>query len=392
MTTADYFKPEFIEQIMQETISGSTIKVLNVTHFELDSSASILTTLNAGHSNNEIGHYGLQVRYSLKSNVHKQAMVMKIKPHGSVTSNMLMELATAVDKTLGDVYKPHKNETGFYNTHKRELEIYKNKSHTILPQIFGSYEDTQSNRFIILMESLLDTKMLNTVMQPEQWTAIHIKSALSSIASWHAQHILKSSNQHNELWGNDLPSKGQMLKLQSLWTALLNNAVKNLPDVYKTSGSNILYDAINNIASYWSILEKQPVTLVHNDFNPRNLCFKNEADSLELCAYDWELATFHVPHYDVVEFLSFVLTPQNYDQRAIYIEHYRKELHKQTGLYEHPDLFNKVLYCAALDFGLHRLGMYAMAHTVNPYPFLPRVIQSYFDFLLSMQQYNFRSN
>lgn len=385
MTTADYFKPGFIEKIMRESMSDSTIKVLEVTRFELDSSASILTTLNAGRSSAEIGHYGLQVHYHRNGNLRTQSMVMKIKPHGSVTSKMLMELSNAVGKTLGDVYKPFTNQTGFYNSHKRELEIYKNKSHAILPKIFGTYKDTQSDRFLILMESLLDFNMLNTVMHPEQWTASHIKSALSGIASWHAQHLLKTSEQYNESWGDDLPSKVQMLKLQPLWTALLNNAVENFPEVYKSSGGAILYDAINNIQNYWGVLEKQPLTLIHNDFNPRNLCFKNEANSLELCAYDWELATFHVPHYDVVEFLSFVLTPQNYDQRSSYIEHYRIELHQHTGLYEDPYLFNKVLYGAALDFGLHRLGMYTMAHSVNPYPFLPRVIDSYFDFLLSMQ-------
>ena len=36
-------------------------------------------------------------------------------------------------------------------------------------------------------------------------------------------------------------------------------------------------------------------------------------------------------------------------------------------------------------FGLHRLGMYLMAHALSPYPYLPRVVASYFDTLAQLR-------
>ena len=129
-----------------------------------------------------------------------------------------------------------------------------------------------------------------------------------------------------------------------------------------------------------------PKTLVHNDLNPRNTCFKRRADGrLQFCAYDWELATYHVPQYDVVELLCFVLDADRYHLRAGYLEYYRQCLHARTGRFADPAAFRTGFDLAALDFGLHRLGLYLMAHTVSPYPFLPRVVDSYFDTLTQLQ-------
>ena len=87
----------------------------------------------------------------------------------------------------------------------------------------------------------------------------------------------------------------------------------------------------------------------------------------------------------MVELLSFVLDEDRYHLRLGYFEHYRQALHALTGRYADADAFRIGAGYAALDFGLHRLGMYLMAHSVSPYPFLPRVANSYFDTLAQLQ-------
>ena len=51
-------------------------------------------------------------------------------------------------------------------------------------------------------------------------------------------------------------------------------------------------------------------TVIHNDFNPRNVCIRQD-DSV--CIYDWELSVLNFPHRDIVELLSFTL-PENFDK------------------------------------------------------------------------------
>lgn len=381
MKTSDYFKPEFLEQLMHEQFPESEIKVQAVTQFAVDNSASILSTLNAGTTGQEIGHFGLEVSYNKDGKSRSQRMVMKVKPHGDVTSAMLRGLSQLNGEPLDTAYEPFTQLTGFQNTHMRELEVYKKLPESLQPEIFGLMVDGPNNIFLILMEAVEEVELLNAVMEPEKWTAEYIKEALSKIAQWHVAHLDQITGLDPKYWKEDVPSREYMKKLQPLWEALLKNAESNLPEVYTKENVGLLENAIEKIPSYWEVLEQQPKTLIHNDFNPRNICFKNSGGSPRLCLYDWELATFHVPHYDVVEFLSFVLIPENYDQRLKYIEYYRGELNRLTGKHEDREKFQKMFAYAALDFGLHRLGMYMMAHSISPYPFLPRVINSYFDTL-----------
>jgi hypothetical protein len=93
-----------------------------------------------------------------------------------------------------------------------------------------------------------------------------------------------------------------------------------------------------------------------------------------------------VPQYDLVELLCFVLDRERYGLRGAYLEFYRQALHDQTGLYADAQGFRRGFALAARDFGLHRLGLYLMGHSVSPYPFLPRVVESYFDTLAQMDE------
>lgn len=367
--------------MMQDQNPGSAIKVSGIQQFPVDSSASILSTLNASSTGQEIGHFGLEVSFFKNDKPRQIKMVMKVKPHGKVTASMLSGLAELCGKPLNKVYPKFEKITGFINTHMRELEVYKKEMSTIQPEIFGMSVDPENEIFIILMEYLEEVELLNSVMEPEKWGREYIEAALLQMAEWHASFLNQTEGLNMEFWKEDVPGEDYMLQLQPLWRSLLEHASTTLPEIYTPDNKAILERGIEKIPAYWGQLEKMPRTLVHNDFNPRNICFKRENGSPQLCLYDWELATFHVPQYDGVEFLSFVLIPENYDTRLQYLEIYRRELNRITGKFSDKEEFQKGFAYAALDFGLHRLGMYVMAHTVSPYPFLPRVLNSYFNTL-----------
>ena len=176
-----------------------------------------------------------------------------------------------------------------------------------------------------------------------------------------------------------------MVRLQPLWQALLNQATGRFPGLYPEGAADLLRQAAGHIPAYWRELEKVPKTFIHNDLNPRNTCFRETENGLQFCVYDWELATFHIPQYDVAELLCFVLDTDRYALRQTYLEFYRSQLHALTGAHDDPALFRRHFALAALDFGLHRLGLYMMAHSVSPYAFLPRVIASYADTLLQFR-------
>ena len=380
----DYFQPSFVERLMRQYAPEQNIRVLETTLFNVDNSASILAALTAGRTGQMIGHFGLAVTYEAAGQRHHRPMVMKIKPHGNAIVDMLSSLAKGCSNELSVVYDRYKSLTGFQYTHLREQEIYTRLAPAMTPEIFGVYTNEESGVYIILMEYLQDVELLNSVMAPERWTDRHLRVALREMAAWHAAQLNKRTNLDMTLWP-DAPSLSYMTHLQPLWQALLESAAQKFPGLYTTDRVALLQEAINDLPRHWQHLEHLPKTLVHNDFNPRNSCFKNHG-TLRFCLYDWELATFHIPQYDLVEFLCFVLDEDRYALRESYIEYYRQQLRALTGNYTDPVAFRNDLELAAYDFALHRLGMYMMAHAVSPYPFLPRVVNSLFSLLTREEQ------
>lgn len=378
MTQNNYISIDFVQQLMQEHNPGKKIIVQSVEQFDVDNSASILVALTTGRTEAKIGHFGIKVSSEEDGIVMVRNMVMKIKPHGNEIVEMLNSLAKACGGKLGEVYNEFKSLTGFQHTHEKEQEIYKQLAPTFTPEIFGLLTDHKNEVYVILMEYLEDVELLNSVMKPEQWSDEFIKEGLRKMAEWHASMTNNINKLDANLW-KDAPSLSYMKSLTPLFQALLDNAATHFPALYIEDRVQILQDAIDTIPERWQVLEVVPKTLVHNDFNPRNSCFKNVNDKKQFCLYDWELATFHIPQYDVVEFLCFVLDEDRYELRNNYIEFYRQQLITLTRQHTNVEEFNHHLTLAAYDFALHRVGMYMMAHTVSPYPFLPRVVNSLFD-------------
>lgn len=383
MNRSDYFGTAFVEGMMRRHAPAKDIRVLRVQPLAVDNSASILAVLTAGRSEKAIGHFGLDVLLESEGKRASRRMVMKLKPHGGEIADMLASLAAACGGSLAGVYPAYKSLTGFANTHRREVDVYGTLPDGMQPEIYGLHADDNAGSYAILMEYLEDVSLLNSVMRPEDWTDAHLKQALRQLAGWHAAHLGKSFAPRP---GDaaDAPCRGYMTALSPLWEALLDNAARNFPALYPPARVQRMRRVIDTIPAYWQELEGMPRTLVHNDLNPRNTCFKGAGPSLRFCAYDWELATCHVPQYDVVELLCFVLDRERYAQRGAYLEFYRQALHDRTGLYADAQAFRRGFALAARDFGLHRLGLYLMGHSVSPYPFLPRVVESYFDTLAQM--------
>ncbi|MCC3160434.1 aminoglycoside phosphotransferase family protein [Hymenobacter sp. 15J16-1T3B] len=385
---AYYCSPGFIESLMRAHAPQRRLRVLDVQPLAVDSSASILAVLTAGQTSRPVGHFGLLVIFEADGEpARTERMVLKLKPPGHEVSAMLAGLAQACGGELARTYPAFATRSGFHHTHHRELALYAQTAPELMPRIWGLHHDDEAEVYAILMEYLdqAEVELLNSVMQPEAWTDEHLRTALDHLAAWHARHLVGEPDGALPAWP-DLPSPAYMQQLSPLWQALLTNAATNHPALYSAERTALLQEAIARIPEYWAELAAAPRTLCHNDLNPRNTCFRRDAAGrLQLCAYDWELATYHVPAYDVVELLSFVLDADRYHLRPHYLEYYRQQLHARTGRFADAEAFRRLAGLAALDFGLHRLGMYLMAHTVGPYPYLPRVVDSFFDTLTQLQ-------
>lgn len=374
--------PDFLQALLRQYAPAQAAEVRAVRPRPLDSSASILANLTAGRTAQPVGLFGLEAELRTTGTAWRtERLVLKAKPPGAAICQMLSGLAQACGGPLAEVYPAFEQRTGFAHTHHRELAVYAPPpvgaaAPALLPTIWATHADEAAASYLVVLEDLSQHELLNSALAPDAWTDAHLRAALRQLAAWHAQHLTGPTPPEAPAatWPELLP----------LWEALLSHAAACVPAHYSPGRVRQLRAALGGLAADWATWQSLPKTLIHNDLNPRNTCFRRTpAGELRLVAYDWELATWQLPQYDAVELLSFVLTPGRYHLRPAYLDYYRQALHELTGQFEDRATFAEGCRLASLEFGLHRLGLYVMAHSLSPYAFLPGVLESFFAGLAS---------
>lgn len=375
MTAKDLISPSFLQRLMQDRYPGETIGVESVKPLELDNSSSILTVLTAGQSGQLMGHFGLEISYSRNGQIHRRNMALKVKPHAREILGMIQGLSNFCGEPLASAFGQYGHRSGFQFTHERELEIYGTYRPGNGPEIFGVRAMEDEGIYLILMEHLGQANLLHSVMEPEAWSGTPTRIQLDGMAQWHAR-FLQEGGQPLPKWP-DQPSLAYMLEMKPFWEALAENAFRHHPGMLPPERQALWLSCIDSLATDWGLLDSLPKTVIHNDFNPRNACIRHGKLA---CAYDWELACVHVPQYDVAEFLAFTLTGPSADA-VPWVNHFRRTLHALTGKFADEALFWEGFRAATRHFLIHRLGMYLIAHTASPYPYLDRVMNQTFALL-----------
>jgi aminoglycoside phosphotransferase (APT) family kinase protein len=175
-----------------------------------------------------------------------------------------------------------------------------------------------------------------------------------------------------------------MQRLAPLWEAVVEHNRAEYPDIYTDARVKPMLRWLRDVRTHWEALGTAPLTLVHNDFNTRNVCLRaaGERGPARLCVFDWELATIHAPQRDVCELLAWVLPPSEpMETRDRFVEYFRGRLEAHSGRALPKDEFRDVHALACMDYALTRLGMYTVAHGFRAFDWLRRVLESHFTWL-----------
>jgi thiamine kinase-like enzyme len=167
----------------------------------------------------------------------------------------------------------------------------------------------------------------------------------------------------------------RMSEMRDLWLTMAEHNAAEYPHWVDPLTLSRLRHAAATVPDWWHELEALPRTLVHNDFNPRNLALRT--GSGQLVAYDWELATLHVPQRDLAELLAFVL-PSTVRPETVthYVDFHRHALERAADTELDPEQWRRGYRLALWDFAMTRLGLYMISHTQRELGFLGRVVAS----------------
>ncbi|KAF9909468.1 hypothetical protein BX616_011160 [Lobosporangium transversale] len=337
--------------------------------------------------------------------------VIKSKPIDTALIELTNIMAQLQGGEVAEEYDLVKDLTGFRNSHIREIELAEltwkvgGPMARISTKVYNVLRNDSQQLYALCLEYLDPshgniTHMNSTEQALAVWSPEHIHLVLRDLASFHAQFL----GQENRLMNMSFlenPSRAMMKVLRPAYEAMVKANHRNAPDLFSEFLSQNMLDYLGRSNEYWGILEKSPRTLVHGDFNTRNICLRREPSTgaQALCAYDWELACCHVPQRDVVEFLSFVLPPGSNDW-SHYIEYHRLALEASYEIQQRlcqrerdvnaPSApivsspiripsskeYLEVAKIALLDFASLRISMYGISNSFKQVNWLPRIVQS----------------
>ncbi|KAJ3411412.1 hypothetical protein HDV05_002292 [Chytridiales sp. JEL 0842] len=395
--------PVFFQEILDKSLVADGAKFKSWSYNQMDSSESILGDISAGSIKNKLaGLYACTIHYTTPAHPQPAALnvVLKVKTTDVEVNNALNKMAFNIGGSVKDSYDHLKTKTGFTGCHIRELLIASTvlKDSPFLPRLYNVKREDAKDFYVLIMEQLVDgpggnVTFLKTANEGSLvWKEEHIKVALRDVAQIHSKFLHSTSSNASLKLLEPVRKYLEVLtpqraeELTPLHQALLQHSVKETPDLFNASTIHLLTSCIQNLKTIVTQLQNTPQTLIHNDFSPRNICFRlnnpssssSSASNLSLCIYDWELSTLGVPQRDVAELLCFTLdsdTPLS-DWRA-HILYHRSQLltNENTEMVQGEEEYMKTFDLALCEFLSVRVMMYGMAHTFKAYGFYERVVR-----------------
>lgn len=370
---------DFFASVMKDSLERDALTVSSVEERNVENmGSSIITELTAHKINKLVGHFPFLIGVDNGSDIE---VMVKVKPLDDEVILMLNSMAAMCDARLAQSYNKFKGEIGFKGCHIKELEVMSQTDERFTryaPKVYGTLADASREAYIIVEEHLENMVLMDSADDTSEWKSKHIKAALSGIAEVHSIWYGKADELNSKEWMTDAPTRNSMMEKIRLWELLGAHARDEFPEWFTEDDMEVHRKVVYTMVDWYGEMDAMPKTLIHNDFNPRNIAFREVDGELILCAYDWELATVNLPQHDLAEFLVFTLgSDVTEDEVTEYVEFHRKALEKAAGTSIDEVQWRKGYRLCLFDLLLNRIPMYVMAHTFRHYGFMGRVVNTF---------------
>jgi thioester reductase-like protein len=353
---------------------------LEVTSAQVQPFASVNGVLNEISSIRLGSHVGL-ARYQLSvrrpgMRALDLAVLVKTKARDVAMQRITVDLAALCDERLAVLFERFQDDLGLARSHQRELALYEIADARLrrnTPRCYGTLSDEAQQTWSVVLEYVGAAEWSNT----GDWSDAGIETAVRGVAAIHAIWYAREDALRAMPWLAPEPTRSRMVEMSPLWHALRDYAAR----WFRGWGGDDLHtlhaELIDTIGDWWPQLDALPRTLVHNDFNPRNLTLRKTATGLCLCAFDWELAGIGVPQHDLAELLCFVGGRLDAVRLTRLLELHRHHLERESGREIDPAMWRAGFALALQHLLVDRLPMYALIHRFRPQVFLPQVVRNW---------------
>lgn len=313
----------------------------------------------------------------LENEVHRSLpVVLKVKPIDQEVILATEMMGSLCGESLTKAYRSARAVNPFVGCHIREIKIYEQNDRRfteIAPIFYGSINDDRSETYMLMLERLENLKHFDSADVSGNWNHADLGIAIEGIAGFHSIWLGRASELSKEDWIGPVTNGRLLSDSRPLWEALATHGQTEFAEWF---GENDFQNHMNWVRSFCDY--STPRTLIHGDFNTRNIAIRtSHSGESKLCAYDWELATLHIPQRDLVELLSFTLDESCSGEELLYfIELHRHALEKHAGCSFDARVWLNDFKRVLEEWMVTRLAMYFVAHTNRNCAFLPRVYRT----------------
>ena len=352
------------------TLTGATLLTRGSTH-------SIVSDLVAWKSKRPVGLFGDR----LDTAKGRRDVILKVKARDREAMAVGEAVARVCGEPLGSAWLRWQDRVGFAASHVREIAVYRQTDPRVtrhIPRVLGAIADDERGIWAVVLERVTGAAYLDSTASGTDWDPPAIAAAIDGLAALQSVWYGRERDLRGLPWSGFERTATSMSEMCDLWGALAAHARPSFCAWADPAISSIHRRLIAGAGRWWRSLEAAPRTLIHNDFNPRNICLRRTDHGLSLCAYDWELATIGAPQRDLAELLCFVLPPHASKATVDdWIERHRRALMTESGSPIDADAWREGFRCGLYDLLVDRLSMYALIHRIRRQAFLPRIVHTW---------------
>jgi NADP-dependent 3-hydroxy-3-methylglutaryl-CoA reductase len=372
--------PLFFQPGLRGSLGDEGLEVTAVTPIEdVEPGDSLLTELTRSRVGRLVGHLPRRLSYvSARSGPGHRDVLVRVKPLDREVLLMTQLVASMCGSRLGELQRRFARHSTITGCHLRELGVYQQTDPRFTrhaPSLYQVVRDDAREVFVLVLELLRDVELKDRADDLRGWTLAHVEAAVRGIAEVHSIWYGREEALQGEPWLGEVADCAARTAMAELWNEALDHAAGEFPGWYSLPDRRLHQRLVQSLPDWCRELERMPRTLIHGDFNPRNLAFRREARGLRLCAWDWELAELQVPQRDLAELMAFVL-PADVASSTVddLVELHRRELSRCTGEAIDPPTWRRGYQLALYDFLTTRLSLYQLVHAFRPCAFLERVL------------------
>jgi len=308
-------------------------------------------------------------------------VVVKKKPRDRQVIDVAGRIAEQCSPALGRAFGRFGGSIGLAGSDIREVGVYRQRDSRFrrhAPALIGTVLDRKRGERALVLEDISGLELIDTPDDIEGWTQDCIEAAIRGLAELHAIWYGRERPLLRRPWLGPVVTASRRQAMRPLWKALAEFAAPRFAAAGGPDLPHLQQRLLATVGARWRRLDGLPRTLIHNDFNPRNIALRREAAGLRLCAYDWELATIGAPQHDCAEFLCFVLSPQ-VDRSEVrhYVALHQSALERAVGRPIPAEPWELGFRLGLHDLLLDRFAMYALIDRFRPQRFLARVVATW---------------